>query len=76
LRKVYMHSNAMIPPWKVLRISPSEKACRILPRQNRSMTGLECLHSPPQVLWIKAYPDCTQTGMRARGALIPPEGQL
>ncbi len=25
---------------------------------------------------IKACPDCTQTGMRARGALIPPEGQL
>jgi hypothetical protein len=31
---------------------------------------------PAQVLWIKACPDCTQTGMRARGALIPPEGQL
>ena len=26
--------------------------------------------------WIKTYPDCMQTGMYARRALIPPEAQL
>ena len=31
---------------------------------------------PPQsqALWVKVYPNCTQTGMRARGALIPQRG--
>jgi len=38
------------------------------------MNGSECLHSPPQALWIKAYPDRARTGMRARGSTDAPGG--
>jgi len=42
----YTNPYSMIFVWKVLWISPSEKAYRILPRQYQSITGLKCLHSP------------------------------
>ncbi|MGC8645057.1 MAG: hypothetical protein ACP5UO_02165, partial [Thermoplasmata archaeon] len=38
------------------------------PIENQSGTGLECLHNLSQALRAKAYPDCIQTGMCARGA--------